>query len=137
MKAGPSSELHKDIDNQLIVDGLSCVRGDKMLFRDLNFRLDPGRAGLLTGPNGVGKSSLLRLIAGLLDPFSGSVERPYSLALCDDRLALDEHLSLESALHFWAGLDGRAISKTAQAMKAAGISHLAEVPVRYFSTGQR
>ncbi len=137
MNAGPSSELHEDIDNHLIVDGLSCVRADRMLFRDLNFELNRGQAGLLTGPNGVGKSSLLRLIAGLLDPFSGSVERPYSFALCDDRLALDEHLSLEGALHFWDGLDNRAVSKTAEAMKAAGISHLAEVPIRYFSTGQR
>ncbi len=137
MSAGPSSTLQEDIDNHLIADGLSCVRGDKMLFRDLNFVLKPGQAGLLTGPNGVGKSSLLRLIAGLLDAFSGRVNKPGSVALCDDRMALDEHRSLEQALSFWARLDGRTVQTTQEALSKAGIEHLSEVPIRYFSTGQR
>ena len=142
MNAGPSTNLQDAIlphadKNLLIAKALGCVRGDKLLFKDLNFRLEAGQAGLLTGPNGVGKSSLLRLIANLLIPVSGSIQATESIALCDDHLALDENLSLENALLFWAQLDGKQEDDCHQAMAAAGLDHLAEVPVRYFSTGQR
>ena len=123
--------------DRLVAEALSCVRGGRMLFRDLTFALEPGQAGLLAGPNGVGKSSLLRLIAGLLKPSAGSCIVPETTALCDDRLALDEHLPLDQALRFWAKLDGSDDADVTAAMARAGLSHLAEVPVRYFSTGQR
>lgn len=122
---------------QLIADQLSCIRGDRLLFRALSFTYSGGQAALLTGPNGVGKSSLLRLISGLLEPASGTITTPATKALCDDRLALDEHLPLEQALQFWAKLDGKGDDDVAAAMQSAGLDHLAEVPVRYFSTGQR
>ena len=108
-----------------------------MLFRDLTFTLGPGQAGLLTGPNGVGKSSLLRLLAGLLQPSAGYYSAPETKTLCNDQLALDEHLPFEQALRFWAKLDGKGKDDVAAAMARAGLDHLAEVPVRYFSTGQR
>lgn len=123
--------------DRLVAEALSCTRGGRILFRGLAFTLEPGQAGLLTGPNGVGKSSLLRLIAGLLKPSAGSCAAPETKALCDDRLALDEHLPLEQALRFWAKLDGRDDADVASAMARAGLSHLGEVPIRYFSTGQR
>ncbi len=129
--------MREEGSDNLCAKALSCVRGDKLLFRDLNFMLEPGQAGLVTGPNGVGKSSLLRLIAGLLEPFSGTIHVPTSVAICDDRMALDENLSLQDALRFWASLDGRPEGDCTDAMAKADMGHLAEVPIRYFSTGQR
>lgn len=120
-----------------MAEAISCVRGERILFRNLTFALEPGQAGLLTGPNGVGKSSLLRLLAGLLQPSAGSYIAPETKALCDDRLALDDHLPLEQTLGFWAKLDGKGQADAGDAMALAGLDHLAEVPVRYFSTGQR
>lgn len=53
--------------------GLACLRGERLLFARLDFQVEAGEALLLTGANGSGKSSLLRLIAGLLPPLAGSV----------------------------------------------------------------
>ena len=57
----------------LDVDRLACRRGGRLIFSDLGFRLGNGEAIALTGRNGAGKSSLLRMIAGTLDPDEGEV----------------------------------------------------------------
>ena len=117
----------------LRLDRVACRRGGRQLFEDLSLRLGPGKAAVVTGPNGVGKSSLLRLAAGLLRPAAGTVEAT-PLALADDRLALDERSRLGPALEFWAGLDGR---DPRMAILAMGLGDLIDAPVRILSTGQR
>ena len=52
-------------------DALACRRGERLVFRGLDFRLPAGGALILSGPNGSGKSSLLRLLATLLAPAAG------------------------------------------------------------------
>jgi len=91
---------------RLAVNDLACRRGDRVLFRGLSFELNPGEALQVVGPNGTGKSSLLRIVAGLLRPFAGTVERNSEVALLDDKLALDEHLPLGQAFEFWSRIDG-------------------------------
>ena len=113
---------------------VTCLRGGRLLFRDFDLVLQAGEALVVSGPNGVGKSSLIRIAAGLLRPFAGTVARGAALGLADEANALDERLSLGRALEFWARLDGRSSDA---AMAAMGLAHLAEVPVRMLSTGQR
>jgi heme exporter protein A len=113
-------------------DGVACTRGGRTLFEDLNLTLNAGEALLVNGPNGCGKSSLLRLAVGLLRPATGTVECGEA-ALADDALALDRELPLGKALGFWARLDGASADKGIDAM---GLAPLAEVPVRLLSTGQ-
>jgi heme exporter protein A len=113
---------------------VACERGGRLLFEGLDLALAPGEALLVAGPNGVGKSSLIRLAAGLLPVSAGSIERSAPAALADEGLALDPRLSLARALGFWARLDGR---DPAPAMAAMGLTPIASVPVRMLSTGQR
>jgi len=116
---------------------VACLRGARLLFEDLDFALAPGEAALVTGPNGIGKSSLLRLAAGLLDPVAGSVVRVGDVALADENPALDRQASLDAALAFWVRLDGGDRGDLGRGLDAMGLAHLAPVPVRMLSTGQR
>jgi len=122
---------------RLALDGVACVRGGRLLFEDLNLALDPGDGILVTGANGVGKSSLLRIAAGLLAPAAGRVVRDGEVALAAEAAALDEDQSLFAALAFWARLDGRDDETVALGLAAMGLAQLAQVPVRLLSTGQR
>ena len=57
----------------LQIHNLSCVREDRTLFEHLSFAVAPGDLVQIEGPNGVGKTSLLRLLTGLSQPFAGEV----------------------------------------------------------------
>jgi heme exporter protein A len=113
---------------------VACSRGGRLLFDQLDLAIAAGEAVLVTGANGVGKSSLIRLAAGLLRPAEGRV-RSAPAALADEHLALDRELPLRAALAGWARLDGGA-TRLDDALVALGLAPLAAVPVRLLSTGQ-
>jgi heme exporter protein A len=115
---------------------VTCVRGGRLLFEQLSFALAPGDAALVSGPNGTGKSSLIRVAAGLLPPAAGRVTGEGSRALLAETAALDPELALAAALRFWAQIDGRGTAVEG-ALTAVGLAELAQVPVRLLSTGQR
>jgi heme exporter protein A len=129
MSSGQSQHLY-------IARDLACFRGGRMLFAKLSFTMAAGQAMWLRGPNAIGKSSLIRIIAGLLPPLSGTQHCEGKIALLDDRPVLDQDANVAKALAFWAALDGGS-STIAGAMTAMGIAHLADVPVRFLSQGQR
>ena len=118
---------------RLTVHDCACRRGDRVLLAEVGFALAPGQALHLAGPNGIGKSSLIRVLAGLLRPYAGTIEREGEVALIDERPAVDLHPPLGKALAFWRRIDG-----TASGMPVdLGLCDLADVPVRFLSTGQR
>lgn len=117
----------------LAADDLACRRGDRLLFAGLSLSLAAGEALHILGANGIGKSSLLRILAGLLAPFAGTVARTGDVGLIDERPALDPHQPLARALAFWQRMDGAADN----ALARLGLAHLTDVPVRYLSTGQK
>ena len=129
--------------------GLACLRGERVVFAGLSFRAEPGAALLLTGANGAGKSSLLRLLAGLLPPAAGALLWRGEDALADRaaharRLrylspqdALKPALTPRESLSFSARLHGGGAGDPDAALDALGLLPLADLPVRLLSTGQR
>jgi heme exporter protein A len=107
----------------LRVEGAALVRGGRLLFEGLDLTLEPGEAVQVAGANGSGKTSLIRMVAGLLKPSAGRVERA-TAALADEGLALDRELPLEKALAFWSA------TGVGEALAAFDLATLARVPVR-------
>lgn len=133
----------------LSAESLACVRGERLVFRGLNFRLAPGGALLLVGPNGCGKSSLLRLVAGLL-PSAGGRLLWDGQPVAEDpdahraRLAYVGHLdavkpvfSVRDSLDFWARMCGGDSGAVDAALGSFGLADLADVPGRFLSAGQK
>lgn len=117
----------------LAAHDLACLRGERLLFRRFNLVLNAGDACHITGANGTGKSSLIRILAGLAHPFAGTIECRGGRGLLDERPALDPHQTLADAMGFWHRLDQPADSKLAR----IGLGELLDVPVRFLSTGQK
>ncbi len=120
----------------LALDRAAGARGGRTLFSDLSLTLAPGEAAVVAGPNGTGKSTLLRIAAGLLAPAAGRVSRAAGLAWLGEATALDPAQPLGRALRFWARLDGDP-SRLDDALAAVGLAAIADLPVRFLSTGQR
>lgn len=120
---------------RLTATDLACRRGERLLFRGFSCALESGDALHITGANGIGKSSLLRILAGLLAPFAGEVANDGAIALMDERPALDRDLPLATALDFWRAIDGK--GDMSSAIEALNLADLVDVPVGYLSTGQR
>jgi heme exporter protein A len=116
---------------------VAVVRGNRLVLSRFSLYAESGDIIWLRGINGSGKSTLLRLIAGLLPKASGTVSVDGSIALADENSALDGGLSVERALRFWARLDGASAAALEQAMAANDLLPLAEIPLRFLSTGQR
>jgi heme exporter protein A len=130
---------------------LECVRGDRALFRGLNFTLAPGELLRVAGENGSGKTSLLRIVCGLSPPATGEVRWHgesirrlredywkdlvyvgHANALKDD-LTAQENLRIGCAV---GGLSG-SLDQALSALEAFGVRGCADLPARVLSQGQR
>ena len=123
---------------RIAASNLACRRGDRLLFAGLSLTLEAGAALQVAGANGIGKSSLIRILAGLAPAWAGEVQRSGAVGLIDERPALDPHLPLGQALQLWQRLDGQTEDALARLdLVGLSLAGLEEVPVRYLSTGQK
>lgn len=135
----------------LRLQNLACARGGKSLFSDLSIHLEPGQLLRITGSNGAGKSSLLRMLCGLLMPSAGVIhwrgepihaDRDFfhtQLIYLGHTPALKGDLSAVENIVAAGNLSGDAISgsKARDALIASGLGHLASKLARTFSQGQK
>ncbi len=121
----------------LVVSDLAAERGGRSVFAGLSFTLPAGGALVVEGPNGVGKSTLLRVLAGLLPPAAGAVEHPFATAFAGHEVALKPGMRLGDELAHWARLDGAPPSRVAAAAQAFALTPLLDLPAGILSSGQR
>ena len=121
----------------LHVENVTVIRGNRLVLDDLSVTADSGDIIWIRGANGCGKSTLLRLVAGLLSLSSGAVHAEGRIALADENLALDSNLTVGKALQFWADMDGASAHDRGAALTDMDLLGLADIPVRFLSTGQR
>jgi heme exporter protein A len=136
--------------------GVRCVRGGREVFSGLDFAASSGEALAVTGPNGSGKTSLLRLVAGLLTIADGAIDLeggereltlPEQAHYLGHRDALKPALSVAENLAFWRDfLGGETFGAKAcdaktcdvrKSLAAVGLDHAAHLPAAYLSAGQR
>ncbi|WP_407177901.1 heme ABC exporter ATP-binding protein CcmA [Bradyrhizobium sp. STM 3562] len=131
---------------RLLASSLTCVRGGREVFSGLSFEVAAGQLLAVTGRNGSGKTSLLRLIAGLLPQAGGSLaldggdaeltlgEQAHYLGHRD---ALKPALSVLENLTFWRDFLGGEAFDAPGSLAAVGLTHAAHLPAAYLSAGQR
>ena len=126
--------------------GVRCVRGGREVFSGLDFDAAAGEALAVTGRNGAGKTSLLRLIAGLLAISGGSIgleggdgelTLPEQAHYLGHRDALKPSLRVAENLMFWRDFLGGEAFDTGATLAAVGLDHAAHLPAAYLSAGQR
>jgi heme exporter protein A len=126
--------------------GVRCVRGGREVFSGLDFQASSGEALAVIGANGSGKTSLLRMIAGLLTIADGSIgleggERELTLPeqahYLGHRDALKPVLSVTENLAFWRDFLGGEAFDARQSLVDVGLDHAVDLPAAYLSAGQR
>lgn len=135
----------------LEASGLACVRGDRRLFSDVNFALAPGDWLQVEGENGSGKTSLLRIICGLLHKEAGDIRWDGRLVSnVDDEYraellylghagAIKEELTALENLCIGAALGGRTLDEAVaqEALDRLGLKSRKDLPARFLSQGQK
>src|SRR4029453_2712579 len=116
---------------------INCIRGGRDVFSGLDFEASSGEVLAVVGPNGSGKTSLLRLIAGLLAPAGGSIALeggeaeltlPEQSHYLGHRDALKPALSVEENLSFWRAFLGGEAGDAGRALGQVGVDHAAHLP---------
>ena len=131
---------------RLVADSLALARGGRRLIEGLSFAVGAGEALVLTGPNGVGKTTLLRAIAGLVAPVDGTLhlegapddatigEQAHYVSHAN---AIKAGLTVRENAAFWARFLGGDDAGVDGALEAIGLAEIASVPAGYLSAGQK
>ncbi|MFT2091680.1 cytochrome c biogenesis heme-transporting ATPase CcmA [Paraglaciecola sp. 2405UD69-4] len=135
----------------LSVNNLSVVKRDRLLFSKVNFVVNPGSLTYLKGVNGAGKTSLLRVLAGLVEPESGEVlfqgeniqncrnDYAGNLVYFGHKLGVNQTLSAVENILFWCQLHNVATStnRVYEVLASLNLVGLEDIPITHLSAGQQ
>ena len=127
--------------SELVGQNLVCVRGDRIIFKDLNFAVSPGEIIRLVGKNGCGKSTFLHLLGGLVQPIAGTLSwqgatiKTLSSLLITPHSCIKPYLTVEEHLSLWASLQGLS-SWPENILKPLELHTLRQLRVSTLSFGQ-
>lgn len=131
----------------LHVQNLACKRGDRLLFSALDMQLENKGMIALKGPNGIGKSSLLRILAGLARPHQGSIKLHEGADIYENLLdhahflshlnSLKHAFSVEENLKFWRSFSNNKGVSVQKALSLVGLPHVINLPCGVLSAGQK
>lgn len=121
---------------EFVVSDLAVARGGICVLEGLNLALAPGQAVILRGANGIGKTTLLRTLAGLQPPLCGSISAPpESIAYAAHADGLKSVLTVAENLTFWASIHGTAGVETA--LQRMNLCDLRDRRAANLSAGQK
>ena len=132
---------------RLVAEKLTASRGHEPIFEAIDFAVDAGTVLVVTGPNGVGKSTLLRVVAGLLRPDSGRAFLEGGPAEAESlseachylghRNGMKRELTVRENLDFWRRFLGAPALAAEDAAAAVGLAAVLHLPYGYLSAGQQ
>ncbi len=138
-------------NHSLVVTNLAVVRGERMLFKQLDFSLNNGAVLYLQGENGAGKTTLLRTLCGLTHPYAGGVswcgedikgmaeEYSKNVLYIGHLPGIKEDLTAIENLQFSLALLGLKVEKqeVVEVLTALGLAKALHLPTRMLSQGQK
>lgn len=132
-------------------ENLACIRGERLVFSGIGFAVKAGEMLVVTGANGSGKTSLLRIVCGLLEAAEGEIRWSGSsaqslgeeyfakLAYLGHQNGLKEDLSAAENIRYWTGISGTVVApdEARRALARLGLGGREDFPVRWLSQGQK
>ena len=125
-------------EKMIVAKGISKSYGRQVVLSDINFSAEAGESAVIVGRNGIGKSTLLTILAGFLRPDSGSVQCSEEIiAFCPQEDDLFEELTVRDNIRFWSAISGGSNGSSRHFANILGVDAFAGKKISQLSIGMK